>query len=688
MSKQVTIKRLALANFKGLRNVAIDFGTEATTISGRNGTGKTTVMDAFCWLLWGKDSEGREDKGKAGFGIKTNDAEGNYIPDLLHEVTGTFDVLDTDTGAVETVELRRVYSEDWRTEAGTTERKLDGHHTDYYWNGVPLKTKTEYEAKVAAIIPEAIFKLITDPYAFLSLDWKVQRETLLNIVGNVTPESVAAGNAQFVELLKNLTGKKLDEYRREVAAKKAKITKRLDKIPNEISAITGVTPEAPDYAAAEAKKAELEQQLADIDAAAASAAEANRVAYEQAASIQAQINDRRTRQQTALHEAETAAREAAYKKNEAYREAQSHLHEVEGRERAEASQYGTVANSHKAAISQCEIVIVDYRNQQDALRKDWFKLNETEFTQGETLTCPLFRTVCRDPEAIARYQADRDEAARKFNEDKATKLAAITEQGKALAGKIAEQEAKIAEHRAALDTEEKRHAEAVESLRKDRAAYEAALTLNPTVATDVKIDPATLPAWAQLQAEIDQLTATLPQATGTAQTDTAGLRIKKADLSGQLDEVKKTLNLRETIERNEAAVAVLRKEGETLAAEKAALQTEEAVIDAFEKAQMDEVESRINRYFANVSFRMFKPLVNGGQEPTCMAYVGGVRYSDLNNAGRINAGLDVVNTLCAFYKVNAPIFVDNAESVNTFIPVTSQLVKLVVTTEDFKVEQV
>ena len=58
MSKKAIIKRLSLVNFKGLRNVVIDFNDTVTTISGRNGTGKTTIMDAFTWLLWGKDSEG------------------------------------------------------------------------------------------------------------------------------------------------------------------------------------------------------------------------------------------------------------------------------------------------------------------------------------------------------------------------------------------------------------------------------------------------------------------------------------------------------------------------------------------------------------------------------------------------------------------------------------------------------
>ena len=71
--------------------------------------------------------------------------------------------------------------------------------------------------------------------------------------------------------------------------------------------------------------------------------------------------------------------------------------------------------------------------------------------------------------------------------------------------------------------------------------------------------------------------------------------------------------------------------------------------------------------------------------PDCICYIDGVRYSDKNAAGKVNAGLDVINTLCAFHGVSAPIFVDEAESVNEFIPVNSQLVKLVVTKDDFTV---
>lgn len=50
---RMTIERMVIQNFKGVRELSIDFG-DVTRISGMNGTGKTTIPDAFSWVLWNK----------------------------------------------------------------------------------------------------------------------------------------------------------------------------------------------------------------------------------------------------------------------------------------------------------------------------------------------------------------------------------------------------------------------------------------------------------------------------------------------------------------------------------------------------------------------------------------------------------------------------------------------------------
>lgn len=683
MNKQVIIKRLTLVNFKGLRNVAIDFSDDVTTISGRNGTGKTTIKDAFSWLLWGKNSEGETD---SKFGIKTNDADGNFIPNLEHGVTGVFEIIDKETGAVETVELRRVLVEEWKVPNGETKRVLKGHHTDFFYNGVPLKTKAEYEARINAIIPEAVFKIITDPYYFLTLHWKAQREMLLQIAGNVSEEEVARGSERFALLLAQLTGKSLEDYKREVSAKKAKVNEQLEKIPTAINAITQVTPEAPDYEALEKEKAALEVELTQIEESVASAVEANRIAYNKAAKIQGEINAKRTQQQKLLFEAKDKARSEAYKKNEAYNKTERELRQVESDQTNEERRYNAERSRLQGDIKRTEENKSRYKAQQDELREKWYSVSAEEFTDTSNLVCPLFKHVCADREALEKYEADREAARNKFYEDKQARLDNINKTGTQLTQTIEEQDGEIARLQGLLAETEEKHETEVSGFTEKREQLRKAMEANPRVSTEPNIKGEDIPEWVTLQNEIATLSAGLPNADSAEASNTAGLRKRKAEITARLDEVKQKLNIRVTIETNEKRIKELKAEAETLAQEKANLQTEETTIDDFVTAQMNEVERRVNALFSRVQFKMYRTQIEDAKQvPDCICYIDGVKYSDKNAAGKVNAGLDVINTLCAFHGVSAPIFVDNAESINEFIPVSSQLVKLVVTTEDFKV---
>lgn len=698
MSRQVTLKRLTLVNFKGLRNVAVEFGDGVTTISGRNGTGKTTIADSFAWLLWGKDSEGNSD---SKFGIKTNDAEGNFIPDLEHEVTGLFDVVDTETGEASSVELRRVYVEEWKTPKGSTERTLSGHHTDYFFNGVPLK-KAEYDAKVATIIPEDLFKVITDPYYFLTLHWKAQREYLLTMAGKINDADVAATREEFAALLRRVTGKTMEEYKKEISVRRGRIEAQLEKIPTRKDEATRNTPVAPNYAALESEKAQIQEDLANIDAAAASEAEANRVAYEQAAKIQAEINTKRDTQAKALQDAKEAARAAAYETNRVADEAARDLAQVQRDEESENKYYSREKSVITASIATAKRRKEDYEAQVADLRKNWEKVNNEQFQEQQApaagpLICPVFGHQCADPGAPNRHQCDAAAALESFRKNQDTARAAfianqtarldkMDAEGQELNRLIAAQDAEIKRLEAeavALDT---KHNAAVQDYATKKATYNNTIAANPRVSTDPQIDPQTLPTWVALQKEIDQLNARRAAVTAPTTQDTAAERQQsRATLRARLSEIDQKLGLRATIKAAEARIVELDKEAATLAQEKATLQTEEALIDDFVRCRMEEVERRVNGLFDGVEFRMYKTLVNGEKEPDCVAYIGGVRYQDKNHAGQINAGLAVINALCAFHGVTAPIIVDNAESVNDFIPVKSQLVRLVVTTGEFQV---
>ena len=67
---------------------------------------------------------------------------------------------------------------------------------------------------------------------------------------------------------------------------------------------------------------------------------------------------------------------------------------------------------------------------------------------------------------------------------------------------------------------------------------------------------------------------------------------------------------------------------------------------------------------------------------TCEAMVNGVPFSDANTAGQFNAGIDIINAICRFEGISAPIFADGSESVNTLHPTQSQVIRLFVSLDD------
>lgn len=51
--RSIIIKEIHFVNFKGFRNMTIEFNEDITTLCGRNGSGKTSIFDGFTWLLFG-----------------------------------------------------------------------------------------------------------------------------------------------------------------------------------------------------------------------------------------------------------------------------------------------------------------------------------------------------------------------------------------------------------------------------------------------------------------------------------------------------------------------------------------------------------------------------------------------------------------------------------------------------------
>ena len=668
MKKEVKLKELRLINFKGIKNLTVPFGN-VTDIAGANATGKTTINDAFTWVLFGKDAQGN---GDTKFGIKTVGPDGKTYEKLDHEVTAILDVNG------ETIELRRVYVEDWVKPRGSAETVLKGHTTNYFYNGVPLK-EGEYKAKISALIEEQVFKMITNPLYFAGLDWQTQREMLLRIAGGVTYEEIAQNRAEFAALLSQLSGKDLAEFKAEISVRKKKIQEELDKIPTRIDEITRATPEAPDYEALGAEKARLTAALEEVETAMTDKAEATRKHYEKAQEIQGQINELRTSQQEVLFKANEAARKSTYEKNADANEAKN-KYEATKREyesytsttQKEYSRLQELIQANEDAIPALEKKVADKRT-------EWYNRNAEEYQGGgEGLVCPISKTLCADASVLKLDSTTKAKAKAAFDEKKEADLSRITKEGSDLNAKITDHKKHGEELQAQLD-------ELTDSSLDQSAKYDAELAQlkevvdnAPTLEGFTEVKGEDVAEWKALEAQIAELSASIGE---IPTSDNSELTAKKRSLTGDLDEVKRKLSLRTVIDDNNNRKTELLAREKELAQQKADLEKQEFTADEFTKARMAEVERRVNQKFALVRFRMFDRQINGGEKPDCIATVNGVKFHDLNNACKINAGLDIINTLSEFHEVGAPIFVDNAESINELLPVAAQLVRLTVTTD-------
>jgi hypothetical protein len=661
MSKKVTIKQMTLVNFKGIKSLTVDFG-QVTEIRGANATGKSTIADAFNWVLFGKDTAGNSD---SKFGIKTVDASGKIIEKIDHEVMAILDVNG------EAIEIRRVLSENWVTARGKAEPELKGNSTAYFYNGVPLK-ESEYKAKIGAIIDEDLFRMLTNPLHFPRLDWQVQREMLLRIAGGITLEEIAKDREEFSALISQLSGKSLQEYKAEISARKKKIKEALDLIPARIDEVRRATPESPDYAMLNRKKMELEGNITDIDKAIQSAAEATRQEYEAQNKLQVEINTQKGIQQEVLFKAQQEAVKIAYEKNAVRNDAEAKHKTLQKEFNSFTAAATKDIEASQSSYQKNLLQTGEYKCKVQALRSQWEAENEKEYSNSDN--CPTCGQLL--PE-------DRRTQKRKlFEEAKEKELKRIADEGTELNNKIKTLEKDNEQIKKYIEEEQGKLEKRQFEINAEIQNLEKILNDNPLIPTDPAINLGDLPEWSTAKSRIKELSEALNnRQAATNSNGNTELIAKKRELQAQQDDIKKQLALKNIIESNDKRKSELLKEEKELAQQKADLEKQEFTADALVKKQMNEVECRVNMKFSLVKFKMFSQQLNGGEKPDCILVSAetGAKFMDTNNADKINIGMDIINTLCEFNGVCAPIFVDNAEGINRLLPVNSQLVKLIVT---------
>lgn len=629
------LTKLELLNFKGLKTFAIDINGDVV-IRGGNATGKTTVFDSVCWLLFGKDSLDR-----AGFEIKTLEA-GDPIHKVNHEVTGTFTL---DEGG--TIQLQRVYREKYSSPRGG-EVTMTGHTTDYFVDGVPKKEK-EYKEIVNSLVDENIFKLITNPLYFNeTYSWQNRRKLLLEMCGDISDEDVIASHDDLKVLTDILSGHSVDDHRKVVASKKATINKELDMLPVRIDEALRVKPEV--TADPEVLRINIDTLNADIEK-----LENDKALLQNGHSIVDKRAELKAVQRKIMaREAELQMdqkKQLAIKSNEY------------GSVLAEINRLTAKIEDTKRRIDESAATINLIQDLIGELTIQRSQINAETFVADIDDHCP----TCGQKLPAEQIQDAYAKAEANYNLKKSKQLEEI--------------ERSIALKEQDIEGIKKRDAnlEPIETL---EALIKAKELLRGTIAEE--LEKLTVPVldddseYASLKAEEFMLQMAIDEDNSDHSEEIAELEIKISANKTERMKLEQELNKFAEIKRVDIRVSELEAKQAELSEEKMKLDEASYLMDEFVKAKVNMLEESINARFKLARFKMFNVMLNGNVEECCETTYKGVPYRSMNNAARINVGLDIINALTSYFKVSAPVFIDNAEAVTDFIPVNSQTIKLIV----------
>lgn len=655
----IRLNWLRLKHFKGVTEFILNAEGKNCSIFGDNGTGKTTQFDSELWLLFGKDSTDR-----SAFKVKPQDEDGNDIHNLQTEVEAEY------LADGKPLKLKKMQEEKWTKKQGTEHPVLTGNTISYWWNEVPVK-EGEYTKKINELVNENIFRMITNPTYFNTrVPWQDRRKILLEICGDKTDAEVIASDSKLSRLTEILSGKSIDDYKKILAERLKGLEKEREDIRPRIDELSLTIPKVePDYSDIEAKLHGYKEVMAGIDfemTNASNIASIYRKKQQDLYSLKGKLENIKTR----IGNESGADRKKLV--DEQYRldgEKYRLESDIEGwNSRIEQSQKMIDGN----AASRQKLI-----TEWATIKEQIAKIRALEFAEPDPNSFVCSTCGQNLPDEMREGKLDdaraRFENTKKFDIDcheqgleknKASGIA-LRQNTETLQKAIDDCTVKAMAADARLIEIENRLADIDIALSEDAPA--------PDYSTD--------PEFANLQKQITAMQAELDKPIQDATTE---LLQHRQEVQEKIDGCNRWLNNKTVLSNTRRRIDQLKDDEKRIAALITELEGHKYLMEQFVVAKVNLMESNIASRFKFVKYKMFNLQVNGGIDETCDAMIDGVPYSDLNHGKKINAGLDCINTLCEFYGVTAPVFIDFRESVSEIIETRSQIINLIKNKPDKK----
>lgn len=666
--KQIKLLSMHIQNFKGCKDRVIEFG-QTTRITGDNGVGKSTVFDAYLWLLFDKNS-----KGVTNFAVRPLTESGETINNIEISVEATISV-DNDE-----YKLRKTQKQKWVKKRGTDTREFQGNVNEFDINGYP-KSQKEFKEFISGIVNEEVFPLISNPTAFTSLPWKEQRDILMQFVGDVSDIGIAeAFGEKYLKLIPELKIANTDDILKKYTKAKNIYNKDIVEIPARIDEVSKQLVIA-DVGALEVEKAAKEvalQKVEDEISGGTGKLEEINKKREEILNLKFHISEIQNEENQKLFDKSKIVRDNL---NARDRELSNVKREIGSL----SDVIKTVHNKYEAQEREKDRLLVEWRSEKTKTFPEFVPLDPLPEraticpTCGRELAEEVKKKILDDYEAsVELHQNKYSEDKAKFEETRAKKLEQIEKDGKEAAASRDKLKANEAELRKKMD-------ELNIQLADTQKKYDIAKAELDKFQTKADISEnteylATIEKISVLEKEIEEMSA---ESTGKAE-----LEAKKAVLKDEIAVISGKIVAADNSKVKER-IAELEAEQKEVGQKIAEQEQMIDLVEDFIRAKMNMISEKINEMFMIVSFKLFDVQINGGLKETCTCTVKGVGHSDVNDGHEIVAGLDIINTFSEKFGVRCPIFIDRAGELNEiYIPeMDNQLILLKrVDNQEFKVE--
>lgn len=648
---RIEFKTITIKNFKGvLGEKKITFNPTLTQIMGANHAGKTTIVDAVQWVLFDKNSIGQ-----TVFGIDPKDENGEIIHHLDNTVVLELTADGTD------YKLEKVRSETWTKPRKKEEAEMTGHTTKYFVNENKY-TQKDFKAFVDDLCKESLFKAITTPSYFPSLPAEDQRNLLTKMVGKTTDEDLAGDNEDFKGLLQELSGTDLQKFREQLRYRIGELKKEIEQIPSRINENTeelkALESSKPNFDFTRKRIKEIETGIENIDNELADLSRTVDTEFNERTKERTEINKLKNRMQAIVqsYQDKNTTEERKHKKT-----IDDAKYEIDVTERA-------IRNA-KAAVEDGQAQLNKIAIASEDLKKRWVILDQTTFSwDNNQEICP----TCHQHLPQDDIDRMKEEMEGNFNDNKSKQFDALEEEAARIKKRKSDAEATIKNAQDKLGKLEQQHKE-------QEAALQKAQESKPTITYHTDDEE-----YQQLQMDVNARTAALEARTEEETSDTkvkqeATLKQRKAEQNRLRDELRDELAKEQRITDKQNRIKELENRQHTLNQQLTELEKKDYTAEQFTIAKIENLEKKVNDLFTNVQFKMFEPFITtGGIKPTCECTMHGTPYRDLSTSEKINAGIDIINAMCAFNDTYAPLLIDNAESITDILPTRSQQILLIV----------